>query len=385
MLEKRKDRDECEKRKITAFFMSVLLAVSFVVGCAQKEEIPADTQAVQEEEATEEEKEDTEDTEDTEEGEQTAPIKIDTTIPVEKGAQIAVVAKSTTGEFWENVKKGMEDCVSYLNEAYGFKGKDRITMTFEGPDGAEELTDLINTVDAVLAENPSVLCLAAGDENAGEAQLETARDNNIPVILFDSVVDVAEDLYTAYCGTDDRRMGEEAAHRLMEAMGGTGKAALISHWNSDQTSIDRVKGFKEGLHEKEANVELVSEITLQEGGNLQEEIQRLLEENPDLSGVFCTNIDVAAAALDALDSMKTEGLKVVGVDGSSRQIEAIRKGEEVGVISQNPYLMGFRTIYAAAQASCGSTVNSEKNIYIDYAWLDASNLEDEAMKPYIYK
>ncbi|MGI6070109.1 MAG: substrate-binding domain-containing protein [Blautia sp.] len=357
--------------------LGIYMAASLFAGCGRSEEVSTDAAGTktQEQEMKEGGQEDLPE----------APIEIDTSRPVEKGARIAVVTKSTEGEFWNSIKNGMEDAVKYLNQAYGLKGEEKITMTFEGPDDAKELTDMINTVDAVLSENPSVLCLAAGDEDAGQAQLETARDNGIPVILFDSMLAVDEDLYTAYCGTNDRKLGEEAAEKLAASMGGKGKVALISHWKNDMTSIERVEGFKDYLAREAPDMKLAGELTMEEDEDLEQKIQNLLKKTPDLAGLFCTNIDVAETALDALDAIEVEGLKVVGVDGSSRQIKAIEEGREVGVVSQNPYLMGFQTIYTASLAAADEKEVTDKRIYTDYAWLDAKNLEDPSNQPYFYK
>ena len=89
--------------------------------------------------------------------------EIDTDVKIEAGSRIAVVSKSVKGEYWKMVKKGMEDAVKAINDAYGFKKDDQITMTFEGPDNEEDVESQINTIDAVIAENPDVLCISASD------------------------------------------------------------------------------------------------------------------------------------------------------------------------------------------------------------------------------
>ena len=88
---------------------------------------------------------------------------IDTDVEIQAGSRIAVVSKCAKGEYWKMVKKGMEDAVKEINEAYGFKKDDQITMTFEGPDNEEDVETQINTIDAVIAENPDVLCISASD------------------------------------------------------------------------------------------------------------------------------------------------------------------------------------------------------------------------------
>lgn len=122
----------------------------------------------------------------TEVEEEKSPLipEIDDTLSIEEGARIAVVSKSKKGEFWNKVKEGMEAAVKDVNEAYGFKKDKQITMTFEGPDDEEDVESQINTLDAVIAENPSVVCLSAGDMDSCQAQLEAAKENGIPVVAF---------------------------------------------------------------------------------------------------------------------------------------------------------------------------------------------------------
>lgn len=356
-----------KKRWIAELFLSALTGSMLLTGCGEPEEVPAVSGEAESE------------------MEETLSGEIDTSIPIEKGARIAVVVKSTSGEFWENIKQGMEDAVASLNEAYDLTGSDKITMTFEGPDSAEDLTDMINTADAVLSENPTVLCLASGDEDAGVAQLESARENGIPVILFDSLIKVEEeDLFAVYCGSDDRGIGAEAAKRLAEAMGGAGEAAVVSHGENDQTSLDRIAGFQEELRKTAPEIKLRAELVLTEEEDPAEQITGLLEAYPELGGIFCTNVDTAEAVLDVLEEQEQDGPKLVGVDGSSRQIEAIRDGKEVGVVSQDPYEMGFQTICMAAQIARDPDAVEEKTVYVDHAWLDAENLDLEENARYLY-
>ena len=79
------------------------------------------------------------------EDEDNSPLipEIDTDVEIQSGARIAVVSKSTKGEYWKQVKKGMEDAVKAINDAYSFKKDDQITMTFEGPDNEEDRRSVV--------------------------------------------------------------------------------------------------------------------------------------------------------------------------------------------------------------------------------------------------
>ena len=187
--------------KRAAVASAALLAVATLLTGCQKEEVEklvapivADVQETPEATEVEEEK---------------SPLipEIDDTLSIEEGARIAVVSKSKKGEFWNKVKEGMEAAVKDVNEAYGFK-KDK--QTFEGPDDEEDVESQINTLDAVIAENPSVVCLSAGDMDSCQAQLEAAKENGIPVVAFDSNVSDTK-LVRAFRGTDNTQIGKYAA------------------------------------------------------------------------------------------------------------------------------------------------------------------------------
>ena len=140
----------------------------------------ADVQANDETTQKEEENRSSEETE--------LETQIDTSAPVTAGSRIAVVSKSVDGEFWKAIRTGMEDAVNDVNAAYGYTSDDQITMTFEGASNEQDVEKQINTLDAVIAENPTVLCLSAGDEDSCQAQIEAAKENGISVVAFDSNV-----------------------------------------------------------------------------------------------------------------------------------------------------------------------------------------------------
>ena len=58
----------------------------------------------------------------------------------------------------------MEDAVRILIKAYEFfSSDDEIFYDFRGPSDEQDIETQVNTLDAVIAENPTVLCMSAGD------------------------------------------------------------------------------------------------------------------------------------------------------------------------------------------------------------------------------
>ena len=68
-------------------------------------------------------------------------------IPVEPGTYIAVVAKGLDSAYWKEVKEGALAAIDELNNILGYKGEDKIRMTFEGPGDNADVDKQINTID----------------------------------------------------------------------------------------------------------------------------------------------------------------------------------------------------------------------------------------------
>lgn len=306
------------------------------------------------------------------------PIQLDSEMEIEKGMRIAVVARSSEGNYWKQMRKHMKEAVDYINGFYGLEGDDAIRMTFEGPDSEEKVNDQINTIDAVLAENPSALCLAAIDMNSCQAQMETARDNGIPVVLFDSRVKCG--METAFCATDNKSAGAQAAEKLCAAMGGQGKAAVIVRAKDSQTSEERIKGFKKEIKKNHGDVEIVCKYT----EDSEEGIDSIVLDE-QVKGIFCTSQDVAEEVLAILEEHPKKEAAVVGFDSGGRQIEAIREGRQAGAIVQNIPCIAGRTIWlAVCSALTKQPEDLQKYEKVDYMWVDGSSLKEAGQKGLLY-
>ena len=335
----------------------------------------ADVQANDETTQKEEENRSSEETE--------LKTQIDTSAPVTAGSRIAVVSKSVDGEFWKAIRTGMEDAVKNVNAAYGYTSDDQITMTFEGASNEQDVETQINTLDAVIAENPTVLCLSAGDEDSCQAQIEAAKENGIAVVAFDSNV-TDSDMIAAFRGTDNTSVGKLAGEKLADVIGKSGKVAIFSAQEKTESSRKRVEGFKEAISAY-SDISIVQELYMDKVEDMQDAIESTLQSYPDLAGVFCTNADVSDLYLD-IEKTGDHVPTMVGVDATSKQQEAVRNGVEAGVVSQDPYRIGYQTILAAVQLTAPKEEVSgvERTVLYDPAWIDSSSLDDPEYSDYLY-
>ena len=298
----------------------------------------------------------------------------------EPGSHIAVVVKNTKSSFWNSVKKGMDQAVKDLNQKMGYKGEDKIKISFEGPTEETDVESQINIIDAVLSENPSVLCLAAIDMESCQAQLEAAAENDIPVVVLDS--GVQSDLVNSVCATDNYTLGTEAAKKLAEVIGGQGQIAVMTHVAASQTSRDRETGFMETITNNYPEIEIVNISHENPETSMTEMAEAVLKLYPDVKGYFGTNEHAANAVLDAVSASGRE-IVVLGIDAGKKQIDAVKKGTEIGTFVQNSYGMGYVTIVAAMRADL--ELENDAFINCGYQWIDGSNIELPEYANYLYE
>ena len=298
----------------------------------------------------------------------------------EPGSYIAVVVKNTKSSFWASVKRGMDDAVKDLNQKMGYKGEDKIKISFEGPSEETDVESQINIIDAVLSENPAVLCLAAIDMESCEAQLEAAAENDIPVVVLDS--GVQSSLVNSVCATDNYSMGAEAANKLAEAIGGQGQVAVMTHVAASQTSRDREIGFTETIANNYPEIEIVNISHENPETSMTEMAEAVLKLYPDVKGYFGTNEHATNAVLDAVSASGRE-IAVLGIDAGKKQIDAVKKGTEIGTFVQNSYGMGYATVVAAMRADL--ELENDTFINCGYQWIDGNSIELSEYANYLYE
>ncbi len=406
-------------KKAIIGLICLMLATGTVVGCGSKKTEPEESQKntaekvdkSEKEQAESETKEEDKKTEETnqetdtngnktseEEGSKTAEnMSEDLTMKVlkeqagtydytsleelnpEPGTRIAVVVKNTKTGFWKNVKKGMDDAVEDLNEKMGYKGEDKIKISFEGPGNETDVESQINIIDAVLSENPSILCLAAIDMESCQPQVEEATLNGIPVVVLDS--GVQSEQVNAICATDNYAAGTEAAKKMAEALGEKGQVAIMAHVETSESSQKRVAGFTDEM-KNHPKIEIVNISYENEETSMSELAEAVLKLYPEVKGYYCTNEIATNNVLDIVNTSDKE-VKVIGFDSGEKQIKAVKDGVELGMFAQNPYGMGYATIVAGVRADQG--LENDAFINTGYQWIDSTSIELPEYKNYLYK
>ena len=140
---------------------------------------------------------------------------------------------------------------------------------------------------------------------------------------------------------------------------------------------------QEGCYEKNAGLTEEDENWLKAEDVSQEDvITYILDKNPDLNGIYATNLETTQFLADVLEEMEYGDPVFIGFDGGESQIELLNDDVVDGLILQNPYGMGYATVVAAARTILD--LGNEAFIDSGYAWVTKLNMEDTVIQKFIY-
>lgn len=283
---------------------------------------------------------------------------------------IPLISKGFSHQFWQAVRLGSEKAAAEFG----------VDVTFEGPDNEGQVDRQIDMLAAALSKDPAAIGFAAVDSQASIPMIREIDAAGVPIIAFDS--GVASDIPVTTCTTDNLASAALAADKMAEAIGGSGKVAIISHDQTSVTGIERVDGFVNQVAAKYPDIEIVS---IQYGGGdhlISTEITKsIITANPDIKGLFGANEGSAIGIVNGVTESGSD-VVIIGYDSGSAQKDAVRSGLMAGAITQNPVGIGYETVKAAVMTVEGESV--PKVIDTGFFYYDANNMDDPEIAAVLY-
>ena len=320
-------------------------------------------------------------------------------LKLEKGSYISIIGKGEEGQYWKQVKKGVDRAAKDLNVQLGYEGKDKIKVVYSAPAETDNVDEQVNLLDEELSRYPVALGIAIVDE--------------IPIVAFDSGSDYQGLMATV--STNNSESAQVVADNLGKELEGTGEIVVVANDSKSKNNKERVNAFAAELQESYPEISIVDTVYLDALDSWQEQIAAeinagtyalsgeptgtalseetqvdpksiteeqvldyVLKKHPNLKGVYGTNQVAVKALVEGIERGEREGLKVVGYDADEEQLQMLKDGTVDGLVVQNPFGMGYASVITAARAAIGA--GNEAYVNTGYVWVTKDNMKKEEVK-----
>ena len=259
--------------------------------------------------------------------------------------RIGVVPKAVAHEFWTAVHAGADEA-----------GKEAgVTIEWQGPSAETEFSRQIEIVEAMINSRVDGLVLAPTEGTALVSVVERATREGIPVTIFDSGINTDE--YVSFVSSNNYEAGVQAADKLAEILGRSGKIAVVKNVPGSSSTMERERGFEEALAKKYPLIEIVDFKYCQSDRALAlAAAENMLTAHPDLDGMFASAEPATVGAATALRNRElVDQVKLVGFDWTYTLESDFREGVIRALVVQDPFEIGRRAVQTVLTALRGET------------------------------
>ncbi len=254
---------------------------------------------------------------------------------------IAVVPKSVGLDYWSKVHSGAECAAGQLPG---------VKITWNGVTDETDVVDQLNLLNNYIAQGVNGLVYAATDSTAMVETSQNATKAGIKTVSIDSGT-TPQPANVPLIATNNITGAALAARELAKAIGPAGgKVGIIAFHAGSQTNDQRVQGFEQELKHY-PKLHLVGIQYSQNDYNTALTVaSNMLTANPDLKGFFAANEASDVGTVEAVRIAHRVGkVKVVGWDTSPDEVAGVTEGVTYGLISQDPFRMGYDGVRAAVE------------------------------------
>jgi ribose transport system substrate-binding protein len=260
----------------------------------------------------------------------------------DKSLTVAVIPKSTGGEFWETVESGAREAGEKLG----------VEVKWEGTLTETELAEQKKIIENMVNLGVDGIALAPLNPKAMQKDVENAVAEGIPVVVFDSAVD--GDKQSAFVATDNPAGGKLGGEFIAERVQGDGKKVVLLRFIQGTASTEqRAQGLLDAM--KSAGIEVATDAYIEDGtvAGAKKTATNVLEGYVQdgklaVDGIFTCNLTSSLGMAAALDDLRKSGVECdavfVGFDSSPRLVEELQAGNVDALVVQSPKKMGYLAV-----------------------------------------
>lgn len=264
-----------------------------------------------------------------------------------KGKEMTMILKNLTNPFFISVKEGGEAAAKELG----------VKLSVLAPLKADNNEEQTHMVEQAIVTGAELVIMCPSDTMGIIPAMEKLEEVGIPVINLNTRIGGDKKLAETFVAIENYDAGFETVTRLAEMMGGKGDFILLEGVSGAQTSIDRTKGAIDAL-KKFPEIRLVAQQPADYNrAKAMDVVQNLLQANPNVTGIYCCNDEMALGAVEAIEAAGKSGkILVAGCDANADARRAIENGKMALTCDSEPFNQGYQSVMVAARALKGESL-----------------------------
>lgn len=271
--------------------------------------------------------------------------------------------------FINNIRSEIEDKAKDYERENGIK----VTLDIQDAKGSQNTQN--NQVDRFISLGCDVLCINPVDRMEASGMIEKAIAAKVPVVFFNRQP-VEEDMNRwdrlYYIGVDAKETAMLQGQMVVDLyqenpsavdLNGDGVVnyVLLEGESSHQDSLIRtewsIRSLKDGGVPIEKITGGIANWERSQGSALME--QWLMQYPDTIELVISNNDDMALGAIDALERAEAGDVNVIGIDGTTQGLEAVKSGKMLGTVSANKEIYASAIVELAAGCALGRETPKE--------------------------
>ncbi|MEU5693666.1 ABC transporter substrate-binding protein [Actinosynnema sp. NPDC020468] len=235
-------------------------------------------------------------------------------------------------------------------------------------------------VSGVLADKPAGVLIAPTDDKALAGPMRQLKDAGIKVVEVDTRLEDTS-VAASTISSDNEQGGRLAARTLADLVGGKPGSVLVLNTKAGTSTTDaRAKGFEDEITKYPDLKYVGQQYTDNEPDQAASKVTATLAANPDLVGVFATNLNTGEGAATGLrNAGRTGAVNLVGFDASPKQVQDLKSGVVQALIAQDPATIGRTGVEQAVAAIEGGSVRRDVQTEL------VALTKDKADEKYFYR
>lgn len=245
---------------------------------------------------------------------------------------VAIVPKGVH-PFFEDCRIGAEEEANALG----------VTFEWQAPQQFDAAIQ-VKMIEDLITKQVNAIVISPNEPTSVVDVINDGLSKGILMMTFDS--DSPDSDRVMYIGTNNKTAGMVQGDTMREALGGSGKVAIITGGLGALNLNERIEGFRETVGPDIEIVEVVAtDESLEKGLGVSE---ALLRANPDLNGVACvsaTGGPTLAQVIQGPEFADRIGeLTIVAFDDLKEVLDAIEADIVYATMVQRPVQMGKLSI-----------------------------------------